>query len=157
MHSAFAKIVHIDTAALDVAPDIAPDIADSVDDFSATDADATDAVVLDDSVADVAPALGAIAAALGLGDDATAALEALGAKVSGSVSRKTTAVIVGAEPGSKVDKARALGVTLLDGCERLSGRLAVEKGRSLGSLGFSSGGKFGPGCHLQQHYNRDDK
>jgi DNA ligase (NAD+) len=47
-------------------------------------------------------------------EDATAALEALGAKVSGSVSRRTTAVIVGTDPGSKVDKARTLGVPLLD-------------------------------------------
>jgi DNA ligase (NAD+) len=45
---------------------------------------------------------------------ATAALQALGAKVSSSVSKKTTGVIVGAEPGSKADKARAAGVPLLD-------------------------------------------
>jgi len=45
---------------------------------------------------------------------AAAALERLGAKVSGSVSKKTTAVIVGDEAGSKADKARALGVTMLD-------------------------------------------
>ena len=44
----------------------------------------------------------------------TAALERLGAKVTGSVSKKTTAVIVGAEPGSKADKARTLGVPMLD-------------------------------------------
>jgi len=45
---------------------------------------------------------------------ATAALEAKGAKVAGSVSKKTTAVIVGADAGSKADKARTLGVPLLD-------------------------------------------
>ena len=38
-------------------------------------------------------------------EEATAALERLGAKVSGSVSKKTTAVIVGEEAGSKADKA----------------------------------------------------
>ena len=47
-------------------------------------------------------------------EEATAALERLGAKVSGSVSKKTTAVIVGEEAGSKADKARTLGVTTLD-------------------------------------------
>jgi DNA ligase (NAD+) len=47
-------------------------------------------------------------------EEATAALERLGAKVAGSVSKKTTAVIVGEEAGSKADKARALGVSMLD-------------------------------------------
>jgi DNA ligase (NAD+) len=47
-------------------------------------------------------------------DDATLALERLGAKVAGSVSRKTTAVIVGSDAGSKADKARELGVPTLD-------------------------------------------
>ena len=47
-------------------------------------------------------------------DDAQAHLERLGAKVTGSVSRKTTAVIVGADAGSKFDKAVALGVPTLD-------------------------------------------
>jgi DNA ligase (NAD+) len=47
-------------------------------------------------------------------EEATGALERLGAKVTGSVSKKTTAVIVGEEAGSKADKARTLGVTTLD-------------------------------------------
>ena len=47
-------------------------------------------------------------------EEASAALERLGAKVSGSVSKKTTAVIVGEEAGSKADKARSLGLTILD-------------------------------------------
>jgi DNA ligase (NAD+) len=47
-------------------------------------------------------------------EEATAALERLGAKVTGSVSKKTTAVIVGEDAGSKADKAKTLGVPTLD-------------------------------------------
>jgi DNA ligase (NAD+) len=47
-------------------------------------------------------------------EQATAALEQLGAKVAGSVSRKTTAIVVGEEAGSKAEKARELGVAMLD-------------------------------------------
>ncbi len=45
---------------------------------------------------------------------AKAALEALGARVGDSVSKKTTAVIVGESPGSKAAKAEKLGVPILD-------------------------------------------
>jgi DNA ligase (NAD+) len=47
-------------------------------------------------------------------EQARAALEAKGAKVTDSVSKKTTAVVVGESPGSKVDKARRAGVEILD-------------------------------------------
>jgi len=46
-------------------------------------------------------------------DEAEDKLRKLGAKVSGSVSKKTTAVIAGEEAGSKLDKARELGVAVL--------------------------------------------
>ena len=47
-------------------------------------------------------------------DDAKAALQAFGAKVSGSVSKKTSYVIAGAAAGSKLTKAQQLGVPVLD-------------------------------------------
>jgi len=47
-------------------------------------------------------------------EDATAALEQLGARVSGSVSRKTSFVVVGEDAGTKLEKARKLGVETLD-------------------------------------------
>jgi DNA ligase (NAD+) len=43
-------------------------------------------------------------------DEAKARLQALGAKVAGSVSKKTTALVVGADPGSKLQAAEALNV-----------------------------------------------
>ena len=47
-------------------------------------------------------------------DEATAAIERLGGKVSGSVSKKTSYLILGDKPGSKLTKAKELGIPVLE-------------------------------------------
>ena len=64
-------------------------------------------------------------------EEAKSALEALGAKVSDNVSKKTTGVVVGESPGSKAAKAEKAGVPILS--EETSKRLAsrrLERSRS---------------------------
>ena len=53
-------------------------------------------------------------------EDAKSQLEALGAKVAGSVSKKTHYVVAGAEAGSKLAKAQELGVAILDEAQLLA-------------------------------------
>jgi len=67
-------------------------------------------------------------------DEATKRLVDLGAKVASSVSKKTTAVIAGAEAGSKLSDAQKFGVPILDEAalaELLNGKTSViKKGRN---------------------------
>ena len=58
-------------------------------------------------------------------DEAKAMIEAAGGKVAGSVSKKTDFVVAGAETGSKLDKAVALGVPVLAEAEFLK---LIDKG-----------------------------
>ncbi|HEY2254059.1 MAG TPA: NAD-dependent DNA ligase LigA [Variovorax sp.] len=60
-------------------------------------------------------------------DDAKDRLEAAGAKVAGSVSKKTDYLVAGAEAGSKLDKAQSLGVAVVDEARLLE---ILEKGIS---------------------------
>jgi DNA ligase (NAD+) len=59
-------------------------------------------------------------------DEAKDRIEAVGGKVSGSVSKKTDYVVAGAEAGSKLDKAQELGISIIDEAELLK-MLGEEK------------------------------
>ena len=73
--------------------------------------------------------IGQLAAKAGIsGEEATAKIESAGGKVTGSVSKKTDYLVVGESAGSKLEKARQLGVAVLDE----AGLLALIGQRSKG-------------------------
>ena len=61
--------------------------------------------------------------------EAKRAIEVRGGKVTGSVSSKTTCVVAGADAGAKLDKARSLGVTMID--EVAFRKLIMEAGNAV--------------------------
>ncbi|MGO9168426.1 MAG: BRCT domain-containing protein, partial [Candidatus Sulfotelmatobacter sp.] len=59
-------------------------------------------------------------------DEAKKMIEDAGGKVTGSVSKKTDYVVAGADAGSKIDKARELGVKVID--QKEMEKLALDAG-----------------------------
>ena len=76
-------------------------------------------------------------------DEARALIEAAGGKVAGSVSKKTHLVVAGDDAGSKLDKARELGLVVLDE----AGLLAMLAGGAVGGgAGAGAGADAGAGA-----------
>ncbi len=122
-------LIAADAAALQAIPDVGPIVADSIVRFFADPHHREILTALRErgvAWSDQAPqqvAVGALAgktfvltgtlATMGR-DEAKAKLEALGAKVSGSVSAKTSVLVAGEEAGSKLAKAKELGIEVMD-------------------------------------------
>jgi DNA ligase (NAD+) len=123
------RLMQADEAALQQVPDVGPIVAQSLRAFfsephnlEVVDALRRHGVEWDehDGVSDqVLPLTGKTFVLTGTlasmsRDEAKSRLEALGAKVAGSVSKKTDCVVAGTEAGSKLDKARELNVPVWD-------------------------------------------
>jgi DNA ligase (NAD+) len=123
------ELTRADVERLQRVPDIGPVVAQSIADFFAEPhnrqviAQLLAAGVRPEPPATPAPSAGDVAGKTFVltgtlpsmtREEATAAIEAAGGRVSGSVSKKTDYVVAGADPGSKYDKAVALGVSVLD-------------------------------------------
>ncbi|MDH5300467.1 MAG: NAD-dependent DNA ligase LigA [Gammaproteobacteria bacterium] len=124
------KIMQQDVESLQQVPDVGPVVASRIAEFFAEMHNKNviaelrkpnmlhwDDVVVDDSVSK--PLEGKTIVLTGTFNslsrtEAKEALQKLGAKVAGSVSKNTDYVIAGADPGSKVEKAESLGVAVLD-------------------------------------------
>ena len=126
------RLIEADTERLQQIPDIGPVVAQSIADFFA---EAHNREVIEQLRAcgvhwdehegkslqstEMAPLSGKTFVLTGTlptmsREEAKEKIEALGGKVSGSVSKKTDYVVVGADPGSKYDKAVSIGITILD-------------------------------------------
>jgi len=124
-----------DSATLENIPDVGPVVAESIVDFFAEAHNREEiarliqaGIVWEEHEGATESATGLLAGKVfvltgtlpGLErEDAKALIEAAGGKVSGSVSKKTSYVIAGEKAGSKLDRARELGVPILDEAELL--------------------------------------
>ena len=125
-----AALQNADVAALENIPNVGPIVAESIVDFFAEIHNCEEVARLEKAGVHWEEREGRASAASGLlagkvfvltgtlpgltREDARELIEAAGGKVSGSVSKKTSYVVAGEEAGSKLDRARELGITILD-------------------------------------------
>jgi DNA ligase (NAD+) len=126
------RILEAEAGALQRVPDVGPVVAESIAQFFGEPHNRSVVEALRDYVEIQNPVPAAPGAAAAAGEiagkrfvltgtlpelsreEASRMIQARGGRVSGSVSKKTDYVVVGAEPGVKADKARELGVAVID-------------------------------------------